>query len=62
MIGNLRDHRHMRGRMRQDDLIDPLHIGRGQAIQRLDTAFASSFLKWNDNAQFTLPPEAAPER
>lgn len=62
MIGNVRDHRHMRGRMRQDDLIDPLHIGRSQPVQRLDTAFAGSFLKWNHNAQFALQSEVRPQQ
>ena len=60
MIGNVGDHRHMRCGMRQDDLIDPLHIRGGEAIQRFNTAFAGGFLKRNDYAQISLQRKAAP--
>ena len=36
MIGDFRDHLHVRARLRQDQLVDPFHAAFGQVHQRLD--------------------------
>ena len=51
MIGDVGNHRHMRGGAREDRLVDAVHVGGDKAGEGLDASVRSDILKGNDNAQ-----------
>ncbi|MGN6097096.1 MAG: putative signal transducing protein [Bosea sp. (in: a-proteobacteria)] len=67
MIGDFRNHRHVRAGARQNHRIDALHVIARQRHQRLDASLARfPFLKGDDDTQWTnsrrtRTPRGAPE-
>ena len=55
MVGDFRDHRHLGPGPRQNGLVDPRHVGRGQGNELFDPGFRPGFiLEGNDDAKNDL--------
>ena len=63
VVGDLRDHRHLRSRPRQNGLIDLGHVASDERSQRLDQAIGRFVFERNDNSHASIPlpdPAARP--
>ena len=59
MVGDFRNHRHMRCGARQNRLVDALHIGGDETDEGFDTPFRRGFFQRDDDAQAFQPPTNA---
>jgi len=53
VIGYLRDHRDLGASAREDDRVDPIHVGRDELAQSVDGSAVMRF-EGNDNSQGQL--------